>query len=202
MTEGERFHLGILVLLLVTWKNLAYFLIVSAFVLALSTDVHPNPGPSYDNNIRFCNLNIHSLKKKNRFDQIKEKLAPNYDIITMTETWLKSTTPMSSFKLNNFNGPHRLDRPYGKAGGVMVWVRDTIIAKIRKGWEIQGLETLWLELRTSNHKFIMGTVYRKPGEETTSTFWEDLQRSWVVASARPWTNRHTQASGRRTHQDR
>jgi hypothetical protein len=117
MTEGDKFHLGILVLLLVTWKNIAYFLTVSAFILAMSTDVHPNPGPPNDNNIRFCDLNIHSIKKKNRFDQIKKKLAPNFDVITMTETWLKATTPMSSFKLLNFNGPYRLDRPLGKAGG-------------------------------------------------------------------------------------
>jgi hypothetical protein len=31
------------------------------------------------------------------------------------------------------------------------------------------------------HKLIMGTVYRKPGEENTSTFWDDLQTSLSLA---------------------
>ena len=90
--------------------------------------------------------------------------------------------PDYDFKLVNFNGPYILDRPEGKAGGVVAWVRDSIITKRIKSWEIKGLELLWLEHSTSNHKFILGTVYRQLGNESKSTFWVDLQNSLSSAS--------------------
>jgi hypothetical protein len=152
----------------------------------MCSDVHPNPGPVHNNegnhqNLRLCNLNIHSVKTKGRFEQVKKELGPNFDIICMSESWLKPTIPDSDFKLDNFNGPHRLDRPEGKAGGVVVWVRNTIVTKRIKSWEKKGLELLWLELRTSNHKFLLGTAYRQPGNESKSSFWEDLQVSLSLA---------------------
>jgi hypothetical protein len=179
---SEYINLGLLLLLLSTWKNLAYSFFICIFLLSLCVDIHPHPGPNTPTNaqmpnIRLCNLNIHSIKKPGRFDQIVEKLAPNYDIITMTETWLKKETLDSTLELKNFNGPHRLDRPDGKAGGVMAWVRDTLITKRKKCWELDGIELMWLELRTSNQKFIVGTAYRPPGGDNKSTFWDDLQIS-------------------------
>ena len=41
--EGEIFFLALIILFLATVKNLAYVFTVSAFLLAISTDIHPNP---------------------------------------------------------------------------------------------------------------------------------------------------------------
>ena len=83
-------------------------------------DVHSNPGPAQSKstrNLKICNLNVHSIKVPQRFDLIKEKLAPTHDIITVTETWLKPSIPDSKFSIPDFYGPFRLDRPEGRAGG-------------------------------------------------------------------------------------
>jgi hypothetical protein len=148
--ETKKLTLGLLILFMATWKNISYILITCMYIIAMCSDVHSNPGPPYCNddapkNIKLCNLNIHSVKKTGRFDQVKEELGPNYDVICMSESWLKPHIPDSDFKLDNFNGPFRLDRPEGKAGGVVVWIRNTIVTKRIKFWEIKGLELIWLQ---------------------------------------------------------
>jgi hypothetical protein len=73
----KNFSLGILVLLYTSLNNIAFFLIVSLYILAMCVDVHPHPGPPTQatNNLTMCNFNIHSIKVFMRFDLIKEKIA-------------------------------------------------------------------------------------------------------------------------------
>jgi hypothetical protein len=77
MYEGEFIILGSLILFMETWENMTYFLIICIYILAMCCDIHPNPGPNNDRqqkpaNLRFCNLNIHSVKTKGRFEQVKK----------------------------------------------------------------------------------------------------------------------------------
>ena len=102
-TQGHASCLGILVLLILALDNIAFFLISSLFILAMCSDIHPNPGPignSPTNRVSFCNFNIRSIGTKNRFDHIVEKMGGTYDIITISETWLKPKTPRHLFQFN------------------------------------------------------------------------------------------------------
>ena len=127
----------------------------------MCTDIHPHPGPEQTEHrgITICNFNAHSIKVTERFDYTKTVLSKAFDIITVTETWLKPTIPNSEYAIPMFNGPFRLDRPDGRAGGVMAWVKNSIITKRRSDLELgNDIELLWLELRTSSKKSWLGSV--------------------------------------------
>jgi exonuclease III len=113
--------------------------------------------------IYFCNFNIRSIGTKHRFDHIIEKIGGNYDIITISETWLKDDIPQTSFNLNDYSKPLRLDRPEGKAGGVMCYVKSSMTSKARPDLGINSLELLWVEITIKNHKLLVGTCYRQSG---------------------------------------
>jgi len=67
-------------------------------IILNSGDIHPNPGPNFMqdyNNISICHSNIRSLKQncdstgtRFKLDHVKCQLAGNFDIITLSETWL------------------------------------------------------------------------------------------------------------------
>jgi hypothetical protein len=155
---------------------MAYALIISLYLLAMCTDVHPNPGPMSrthvldKRNIKLCNFNIRSINTKDRFDHIKEKIPTENDIITVTETWLKPEIPNSKFKLVGFDGPFRLDRPEGRAGGVMTWVKHGIIANRMSELEIPTLECIWMRMRVDNQVFLVGTAIASRGVITPPSF--------------------------------
>ena len=53
-------------------------------------DIHPNPGPNNQktNKLEMCHCNIRSLNKE-KMEHIKIDLEPKFDVITLSETWLK-----------------------------------------------------------------------------------------------------------------
>ena len=164
--QGTPSTLGMLVLLLTTCQNLVYAMLIALYILALCTDIHPNPGPRTDSTVKrvsFCNFNIRSIGTKDRFDHIIKKMGGTYDIITISETWLKEATPQTDFNLKDYSKPHRLDRPEGKAGGVMCYVKNSMVSKPRPDLGIDSLELLWVEITSNNHKLLVGTCYRKSG---------------------------------------
>ena len=90
-----------------------------ALLIAQCMDVESNPGPLgnfEDTKITICNANLLSINAKprtskiSRFQALKNELSGNFDIITTTETWLKSDHPDSDYVLPGYNGPYRLDR--------------------------------------------------------------------------------------------
>ena len=181
--EGFPTYLGIILLLYATYKNLYFLLFIALYILTISHNIHPNPGPTFNGRplIKLCNFNARSIKVEQRFDLMKEKLTPTFDIITVTETWLKNIHKDSDYKIPNYNGPMRLDRPEGIAGGVMIWAKQTIISKRRKDLEQKGLELVWVEMMSDNKKFLVGTCYRQPAGDYTAKFWEYLQDSLNLA---------------------
>ena len=56
--------------------------------------------------------------------------------------------------LVNFQKTHRKDR-HDSYGGVIVYVKDTIPCKRREDLEIEGLESIWLELKLKNKVTIL-----------------------------------------------
>ena len=165
-------------------KNLIHTIIASTLVIhmlvMLSMDVHTNPGPNWSD-LTICHSNIRSLRNYNdKLDHIKCNLAENYDIITISETWLHDNISSSTLHLSGFQPPYRKDRTGNVGfGGVLTWVLIRIAAKRRTDLELDDLEAMWLEIRCHNNKFLLCVLYRAPNSNLT--FWDKLQESVDLA---------------------
>ena len=103
-------------------------------------------------------------------DDIRSELADNFDIITLSESWLHSSCDTSHLDLAGFQQVHRKDRSDDSGyGGVLAWVSSSLIAKRRLDLETDQLELMWLEIRCNNNKFLVGVVYRPPN--ANDEFW-------------------------------
>ena len=84
-------------------SNVLAISIVIHMLILLSGSVHPNPGPTLEynsNTMSICHLNIRSLHNSvDKMDHISSELTPTFDIIAVTETWLKSTSKASILSL-------------------------------------------------------------------------------------------------------
>ena len=141
-------------------------------LLLLCGDVHINPGPKCNtgNVLRICHCNIRSLNCNDKIDHIKADLVGKYDVISLSETWLKSSVDNDIFKILGYGPPHRKDRYTDSGyGGVMAWVSQEIYCKRMEIYEIEELEILWLELTLYNVKLLLGVCYRPPN--TKSDWW-------------------------------
>lgn len=93
-------------------------------------------------------------------------------IIILTETWLSSKDRNSTYSIPNYT-LFRLDRKHRsrseggrmKGGGVAMYVRDSvngipIVAKINKGYLIDTVEALYLDIQFHSYHFLVVGVYR------------------------------------------
>jgi hypothetical protein len=80
---------------------------VVTYLLTQCMDVEKNPGPvTNDDYISICNMNIRSINAKanypgglTRFEAFRNAVVNTYDVITLTETWLKHEHPTESYAL-------------------------------------------------------------------------------------------------------
>lgn len=151
----------------ITHSMLLLSLLLISLLLFIS-GVEPNPGPNPFcklKHLRVCHVNIRGLKDK--INDIKTSLC-NYDIITLSETWLSSTTSNTDLALPGFQEIIRRDRPTF-AGGVAVYVREGIAFKRLCDLECQNIEHIWLQVCTLEGKLLICTVYRPP---SFNDFWD------------------------------
>lgn len=105
------------------------------------------------------NLNIRSLPKKwAHFRALVEK--SNYDVIILTESWLRSEISDNQICLDNYNIA-RKDRPT-RAGGIVIYIRSEYTFKIIDDIPSNGTEQLWLSVYSDNVKICIGGLYRVP----------------------------------------
>ena len=162
-----------------------------AFILAICGDIEENPGPNNLSNIKLCNLNIRSINAKpkeryklSRFDAFKNALAGNYDVITITESWLKPEHASEKYKLPGYNGPYRLDRPDGSGhGGVAAWVIDTLASKRMLNLEEKDHETMWLMVNNKEQQVLIAISYRQKLGDYAPGYWSKLQNGLDKAVA-------------------
>ena len=79
------------------------------------------------NKVIIGNTNINFLPPK--FDQVKEVILKNVDILVITETKLDDTFPLGQFYVEGFTMPYRLDRNRN-GEGVIIYVREDIPSNI------------------------------------------------------------------------
>ena len=123
-------------------------------LILLSGNIELNPGPysvdgsadtsdilsstSFDsltNHLSILHLNIQSILPK--IDLIRGKTT-SYDILIFSESWLKPTVNNHEIRIENFMPPYRTDRNDRPGGGVIVYVRDTLIMQTASGFGGSG----------------------------------------------------------------
>ena len=123
------------------------------------------------NKVIIGNININSLPAK--FDQVKEVILKNADILVVTETKLDETFPLGQFYVERFTMPYRLDRNRN-GGGVMIYVREDIPSKILEKHELpHDIEGIFIELNFIKVKRLLFRTYH-PRRKMTSTILRHL----------------------------
>ena len=79
------------------------------------------------NKVIIGSININSLPAM--FDQVKEFILKNVDVLVITETKLDDTFPLGQFYVEGFTMPYRLDSNRN-GGDVIIYVREDIPSKI------------------------------------------------------------------------
>jgi hypothetical protein len=162
-------------------KNILYLIFMSLFLMSICNDIHANPGPGHDTKVRICNLNVRSIHCDQRMSLVRRELAASFDIITVTESWLKSKHSNCDLVIQSFAGPFRQDRHPEPCGGIIAWVRQTMITKRMKCLEKDNLEAMWLQIQAGKDKFFLATCYRQSRGNYAPHFWPELQASYKLA---------------------
>ena len=159
--------------------NKFVYSLVQRFLLLLSGNVHTNPGPvSVDFNIIHINCRSLNNDKLSLIDAESTK----FDIITLSETWLKDTHSDAEKQLSGFHNPIRKDRENNSGyGGVAIFVRNNLFCKHRPDLEVDNLEAVWVETRINGKSFLIGSFYRPPNARCN--YWDLIAQSIQKANS-------------------
>ena len=133
------------------------------------------------------NINQHIPSQHSKLDDIYSGLIRdhNFDVISLTETWLTNIHTEDMIELTENYTCHglRRDRNVGRGGGILTYVKtDT---NYMKRADLEGYETemLWTEITHGRHKILFCTCYRPPGQDAASIdiFMNELQNSIDLA---------------------
>ncbi len=166
--------------------------------------IHPHPGPDSEppiltsdmpSGLKVTQWNLCSIAPRDgntKLDQLKIIL---YDtdkkthILGITETWLDANFNANSMNIKGYP-TERVDRenrnlPFVKdgAGGVMIYILDSLNYIRREDLESMNMETIWIELTPRNHpRHLICVAYRSP-DYTTNTlidlFSEQLTNAYI-----------------------
>lgn len=143
---------------------------MSFIPLVISGSIPPNPGPFVD--LSSCHINARSLyafdkdlkSNRTKLDEIESVLCLQYryDIICISETWLKSNISCEDIKINNYT-VYRKDRSDNSGyGGVVIYVADYLLSQRRPEIEVQNLEYLCVEIKNNVKSILVDVCYRPP----------------------------------------
>lgn len=127
--------------------------------------------------IKVAHTNINGIR--NKLDSLGAELS-DYDIICIAETKLNNTYETSKLELAGFKEPYRKDRDVNNGGGLLIYVKSNIHSIRRNDLEDQFCENIWLEIRSSNKKFLLGLYYRPPN--STSDYWDYFENNIELVS--------------------
>ena len=114
------------------------------------------------NKVIIGNINVNSPPTK--FDQVKEVILKNVDILVVTETKLDETFPLGQFYVERFTMPYRLDRNHN-GGGVIIYVRADIPSKISEKHKLpHDIDGIFIELNFRKVKWLLFETYHHPSQ--------------------------------------
>jgi len=88
----------------------------------------------------------------------------------LSETWLSDNTNTSDLLFPSYHEPIRKDRPFDSHGGVILYIKDTIGFRRRLDLEVNGLESIWVELKLCNNKPILFGLFYRPRNSQIEDF--------------------------------
>ena len=83
----------------------------------------------------------------------------NYDVLCVSETWLKNSVPATQFNIPGYY-IFRQDRLYARSGGVAIYVRDSFHAEVIGTSPDSCIDFLWLSIKVGKHTVVIGCLYR------------------------------------------
>ena len=155
--------------------NIPFFITtIKQFLLLLSGNVHPNPGPDLNKDeFKIVHINCRSFNTNKKL--LIEAESNKFDIITLSETWLNDKHTDDEVSLDGFHKPIRKDRQNNRGGGVAVYVKTSHFCKHRQDLEIDDLEAVWVETRINKKSYIIGSFYRPPN--ASNDYWDLIEQS-------------------------
>lgn len=157
------------------------------FLLILCGDIHPNPGPNVKHNksLSIVHINARSLlpitasNPHFKLDEIQTilNLQHKFEIIAVSETWLKNSTSDTDVNLPGYN-LYRNDRNTA-GGGVAIYISDSLPSKHRPDLQHPNIESVWTEVQIINKVILIGNYYRPPNQnqEAVTHFLDKFQSS-------------------------
>lgn len=102
---------------------------------------------------------------------IKSILLCNYDVICLTETWLRDDIKLSELNINGYS-VYRCDSSHftgncARAGGVMILVQNKYISS-QLDTATTNVKHIFVSLSVNGMKHFIGSVYIPPGSEIHS----------------------------------
>ena len=114
-------------------------------------------------NIGFLNVQGICGKDMSKFSEINLMLTSsenkNLHVFGMCESKLKEHKLSSAFKISGFHTPFRKDNTLNGGGGIMVFVRNELMAKRRADLEVNNVECLWIEISPRKGKSFLVVFY-------------------------------------------
>ena len=170
--EVTSSSLGLVILgFLSVLSDQAYLYLVIQTLLARSGDIHVNPPPEKNNELKICHLNARSIASRDtefrclqgKLEEIEPTLCNdnNYNAICMTETWIDDTILDADIGVPDFQIDRRDRNRHG--GCVAVYTHNNIHAIRRADLEV-ACELLWVEIFENHKRILLGTCYRPPNQ--------------------------------------
>jgi len=125
------------------------------------------------NMLDICHVNVRSLNT-DRVDAIRAELAPDFDIICLTETNLPHAN-VDDLSITGFHDIIRKDRDGRVGGGVGVYVTQHLSATLVNDYNIPELEAMWVKIKAGHNTFMLCVCYRPPNSKPD--FWIKFQDS-------------------------
>ena len=86
----------------------------------------------------------------------------NVDIITISETHLSNSDNIALYNIEGYDLITR-NRSHGKAGGVCIYVKNSIVWERQEDLETDSIENIWIEIFfQTSHSFLLCCLYRPP----------------------------------------
>lgn len=132
-----------------------------------------------DKYISFSHFNVRSLSSN--FGEFCEAVdGEQLDVIGLSESWLSEGVASEALNIDGY-GLVRVDRGYGRGGGVAFYVRDCYKFKVIKrsdGTGTSKLEQVWISLKLHGKNICLGSLYRPPSENLVGCL-TDLESSLI-----------------------
>lgn len=128
-------------------------------------------------NINVSHVNINSITAPNRLDELEQFVNNNnIHILCATETKLDENVGQSLYTLQSFSPPFTKHRTR-QGGGVAIFTRNNLACTRLCELELDGVEWIWIKIRTKRHTIIIGCIYYPPNQSISnlSIFWTNSQ---------------------------